>query len=273
MPNEEQRDYWTEQAAPKWVEHRTRLDAMLAPVTRILLGAIGPRPGERILDIGCGSGELSWRLAGEGASVTGIDIAAPMVEAAAAAGSGEADFRVADASQFRAAEPFDAAVSRFGVMFFDDPAAAFANIRALLVPGGRLVFACWRAPEHNQWAMVPAMAVRPLLPDAPPFDPHAPGPFALADDARLRGILEAAGFADIAIADHPVTIGLSDAGGLDDATEFACQIGPGARAIGELEENDRPKARAAIREALAAHVGEDGSVALPGAIWLVRAAT
>lgn len=273
MPNDEQRDYWTDEAGPKWVEHRARLDAMLAPVTTILLEAIDVRRGERILDIGCGSGELSWLLAGEGASVTGIDIAEPMVEAARRAGTGDAAFRVADASEFRVDVPFDAAVSRFGVMFFEDSAAAFANIRANLAPGGRLVFACWAAPDRNQWAMAPALAVKPLLPEAPPPDPHAPGPFAFADDARVRSLLEQAGYGESAVASHAVTIGLSDGGGLDDATDFACQIGPGARALGELEEAERPKARAAIRAALAPHVAADGSVALPGAIWIVRAST
>ncbi|MCA1749119.1 MAG: class I SAM-dependent methyltransferase [Parasphingopyxis sp.] len=271
MPNDEQRDYWTDQAGPKWVEHRARLDAMLAPVTALLVAAIDAGPGERILDIGCGSGELAWLLAAKGAAVTGIDIAAPMVEAARRAGTGSAEFAVADASEFRAETPFDAAVSRFGVMFFSDPVAAFANIRANLAPEGRLAFAFWQAPDRNLWAMVPAMAVRPLLPEAPPPDPHAPGPFAFADEARVRGILEDAGFADIGFAAHVMAIGLSDGGGLEDATEFACQIGPGAHALGELDESERPRARAAIRAALAPHVDENGSVTLPGAIWLVRA--
>lgn len=270
MPNDEQRDYWTEQAGPKWVAHRARLDRMLAPVTDLLVEAIAVRPGERLLDIGCGSGDLSRLLAAQGAAVTGIDIAEPMIAAAREAADGIA-FAVADAAEFRADAPFDAAVSRFGVMFFDDPAPAFANIRANLAPGGRLVFACWAAPERNQWAMVPAAAVKPLLPEAPPPDPHAPGPFAFADDARVRRILGEAGFGDIAIVAHDVPIALTDGGGLEDATDFACQIGPGAYAIGELPEDERPKAREAIRAALAPHVAADGSVSLAGAIWIVGA--
>ena len=273
MPNDEQREYWTDQAGPKWVTHRARLDAMLEPVTDVLVGAIDARRGERILDIGCGSGDLSRLIAARGASVIGVDIAEPMIEAARQSQEGEVEFLVADAADYRAETPFDAAVSRFGVMFFADPPDAFANIRANLAKGGRLVFACWNAPERNQWAMVPAAAVKPLLPEAPPPDPHAPGPFAFADDARVRSILEAAGFDDIAIAAHEGPIELTAGGGLEDATDFACQIGPGAYAIGQLPEEDRPKARSAIREALAPHVAEDGSLSLPGAIWIVEART
>ncbi|NNC72678.1 MAG: methyltransferase domain-containing protein [Sphingomonadaceae bacterium] len=272
MANEDQRDYWNDDAGRKWVEHRKRLDSMLGPITKILIDAIAVRQDEDILDIGCGSGELSWRLAGLGANVTGIDLSNPMVDAARAAGSGSAQFLVADASEFCADTSFDAAVSRFGVMFFDDPAAAFANIHANLVEGGRLVFACWATPDRNAWAMVPAMAVRPFLADAAPPDPHAPGPFAFADDARVRTILSDAGFRDVECELHDIDVIMSESGGLDDATAFACQIGPGARALGELDKSERPKAREAIREALRPHIGEDEAVAMAGAIWLVSAA-
>lgn len=271
MANEDQRDYWNDDAGRKWVEHRKRLDGMLGPITKILIDAIAARQDEDILDIGCGSGELSWRVANLGANVTGIDLSHPMIDAARAAGSGSAQFEVADASAFHADTVFDAAVSRFGVMFFDDPVAAFTNIRANLVEGGRLVFACWAAPDRNAWAMVPAMAVRPFLADAAPPDPHAPGPFAFADDACVKAILGDAGFSDVGCELHDIDVIMSEIGGLDDATTFACQIGPGARALGELDKPERPKARDAIREALKPYVGENGAVNMSGAIWLVSA--
>lgn len=272
MANEEQREYWNDNAGPKWVEHRKRLDGMLGPITEILIDGIAAKPGEAILDVGCGSGELSWLLAGQGAEITGIDLSNPMVEAARVAGDGGARFMVADASEFRAEQPFDAAVSRFGVMFFDDPEGAFANIRSNIKDGGRLVFACWAPPDRNAWAMVPAMAVRPFLDDPAPPDPQAPGPFAFADPDRVRGILGIAGLRDIDCQLHDIDVIMSASGGLDDAATFAGQIGPGARALGELDKEGRVEARAAIRDALAPHVGEDGSVKLAGAIWLVRAA-
>ncbi len=270
MANEEQREYWTEQAGPKWVEFQARLDAMLEPVATLLVDAIDAQQDERILDVGCGTGELSRLLAERGAVVTGIDISTPMIEAARARVSGSAKFEVADASEYRNPIPFDCAASRFGVMFFEDPAKAFATIRGNLSEDGRLVFACWRAPDLNPWAMVPAAAVIPLIPDFEPPDPDAPGPFAFADRDRIESILSDAGYDDIQIAPREVRIGLSDRD-IDDATDFACQIGPGSRAMAVLDDNGRAAARDAIRAALAAHVPETGPIAMDGAIWLVSA--
>lgn len=270
MANEDQRDYWTDDAGPKWVALQERLDAMLAPVTSALVEAIDPGRDERIFDIGCGTGDLSWQLADRGARVTGIDISSTMIAAAKARAKGNAVFEVADAADYRCPIPFDCAVSRFGVMFFDNPARAFATIRGNLGDDGRLVFACWQAPDKNPWAMIPAMAVIPLLPDFVPPDPEAPGPFALADAERTKSILVDAGYSDIDIAGREIDVTMS-ASGLEDATDFACQIGPGSRAMSELGEEGREQARTAIYEALAAHAGDGGPVSMNGAIWLVAA--
>ncbi|MGP1283789.1 MAG: class I SAM-dependent methyltransferase [Parasphingopyxis sp.] len=243
---------------------------MLAPADPILIDAVAPRSGERILDIGCGTGAVSELLALEGAAVTGIDLSETMIAGAQFRARENLSFQVADAAQFLGDAPFAAVASRFGVMFFDDPHAAFANIRANLVPDGRLVFLCWQAPDRNPWAMVPAKAVVPLLAEPMPTDPDAPGPFALADSDRIMTILDAAGFRDAVIEGHDVPIVLSR-DGLDDATDFACQIGPGSRALTELDETGRAKARIAIREALSGHVGPTGSLTMAGAVWLVTA--
>ena len=271
MPNEKQKEYWNDDAGPKWVKHQDRLDRMLGQVTQLLLGKIAVKPGEALLEIGCGTGEVAALLTESGAKVTGIDLSEPMVASAKARGATGAEFLVADASLYRGSAPFDIAASRFGVMFFDDPVGAFSNIRGNIAGGGRMVFVCWRGPEYNPWALVPALAVKPFLPEAEPADPEAPGPFAFADDARLRGILENAGFADVVIDANEVEISLSEGGGLDDATDFACQIGPAARAMSELDDDARIKARAAVREALAGHIADDGQVVMAGAVWLVSA--
>lgn len=270
MPNDDQRDYWNEQGGPNWVKHQARLDEMLAPASSVLVDAAAVKAGERVLDIGCGTGAVSEWLAEQGAEVTGIDLSETMIAGAQFRARDNLSFLVADAGEFRGDPAFAVAVSRFGVMFFDDPDGAFENIRANLDPGGRLLFVCWQAPALNPWAMIPALAVKPLLADPAPADPHAPGPFAFADRDRVAGILAGAGFRDVEMAGHDIPIRLS-AHGLDDATDFACQVGPGSRAMLELDDAGRAQARSAIHDALSPFNDATGSVVLDGAVWLVTA--
>jgi len=157
------------------------------------------------------------------------------------------------------------------VMFFDDPAAGFANMRKAAKPGGRIAFACWRTPQENLWASAPMAAAKPFLPDAAPPDPLAPGPFALADAARVRAILEQAGFKDVRIEKFD---GVMDMGrDLDLAAAQMLRIGPVARAAAELGEASKVKITAAVRDALGRFVRADGSIAPPVACWLVGART
>ena len=142
-----------------------------------------------------------------------------------------ANFVEADASVHTFAPEFDAVTSRFGVMFFADPLAAFANIRKALKPGGRLAFVCWRAMPENVWAFAPFMAARDLLPAQPPPDPNAPGPFAFADPVRLRSILEGAGFKNVKIEKLDTVMHM--AATAQDAAQFSLGIGPLARAAAE----------------------------------------
>jgi SAM-dependent methyltransferase len=202
--------------------------------------------------------------------VLGIDISAPLLAAARRRAGGGANLRFAEAdAQTYAFEPggFDGAFSRFGVMFFADPAAAFANIRRALRPDGRLAFVCWRRPEESPIITLPMQAAIPHLPEPPvPAAPGAPGPFAFADPDRTRGILQAAGFKAIDLAPHDENVGGGD---LETAVELAFKIGPlGAR----LRESPhlRPKVEAAVREALAAHDTPSG-VKLNAAVWIVTA--
>ena len=270
MSNEEQIEYWNENAGLKWAEHQTALDAMLAPATSALIEAAAIQRGERVLDIGCGTGETSLIAVEAGAQVTGVDISEPMLELARSRADGRAEMLIADASQYQADTVFDLAMSRFGVMFFEDPVAAFANIRKNLKPDGRMAFACWQTPKVNDWVMVPMKAIKPLMPEAPETDPHAPGPFAFADPERLDGILREAGFSNIEIAPHGIDVCLTQSGGVDGAVDFSSQIGPASRALGEVEEALRPKLLAALKEALAPH-DRAGRVTLPGGIWIVKA--
>lgn len=268
--NHAMRDYWNGRAGEKWTRMQNALDRMLTPVTELLQTQLGDLAGQRLLDIGCGTGEtcLLWLKAG--ADVTGVDISAPMLELARERTAGRARLIEADASRWRDETPFDLAVSRFGVMFFDQPGAAFANLRANLRPGGRLVFACWRAPADNAWASTASEAIRDLLPPAPPPDPHAPGPFALADGERLQMLLSEAGFTGIRLAAHQVNVCLADRGGLDQAVEFALQIGPAGAALAEADDALKKLAADRLRQALAPYV-QGTQVLMPAGIWLVEA--
>jgi len=203
--NAEQIDYWNTGAGEIWAELQEQLDRQTEPLGREALRALAPQPGERILDIGCGCGQSTLQLAervGPGGEVVGIDISRPMLEVArgraVAVASDRVEFLEVDAQTGDLGRGrFDAVYSRFGVMFFGDPAAAFANIRAALKAGGRMAFVCWRPMAENPLMRAPMQAAAPLLPPMPPPDPLAPGPFAFADPERVRRILTEAGFSGV----------------------------------------------------------------------------
>lgn len=255
-----------------WAEVREPLELQLAPLGRHALAALAPRPGESVLDIGCGGGETALDLARAVApdgTVVGIDISAAVLAFArrAAKGRERVRFVQADAQVFPF-EPasFDTAFSRFGVMFFADPTEAFLNIRRSLRPKGRLAFVCWRALEENPLDILPLRAASAHLPPQPAPDPDAPGPFAFANAGRVCGILERAGFAEIEIAARDELVGSGD---LDTMLAVCSRVG----ALGKiLRENPGLRAAAlpAVRAALAAHDGPDG-VRLNAATWVVTA--
>ena len=269
--NQAQIDYWNGKAGEKWAAMQARLDQMLTNVTKALKARAGTVSGQRVLDIGCGTGETCTIWLAGGAKVTGLDVSAPMLAVAKERTGGKAILVEADASEWRSETPFDLAVSRFGVMFFEAPDPAFANIAANLRPGGRLLFACWRSLPENQWASLPIASIRDLLPEAPPPVPHAPGPFALADKDRLGGILERAGFTDVTISPVDFTVCLSS-GGLEDAVSFTLQMGPAGAALAEASNELKAEAAERLKAALAPYQRE-GQVTLDAAIWLVEAFT
>ncbi len=272
VSNQAQIEYWNGRAGEKWVALQRSLDVMLAPATAELQARAGPLHGQRVLDIGCGTGETCTLWLDGGAEVTGVDVSAPMLAVAADRTAGKIKLIEADASVWAGDAPFDLAVSRFGVMFFADPEAAFANIAANVRPGGRLLFTCWRAVAENQWVSTPMAAIRDLLPDAPPPEPHAPGPFALADSVRLGGILERAGFAQVAIKPFDFDVCLARTGGLEEAVRFAMQIGPSGAALAGADQGVLTAAAERLTVALAPH-DRHGLVTLGGALWLVEATT
>ncbi|MCG8554201.1 MAG: class I SAM-dependent methyltransferase [Proteobacteria bacterium] len=273
--NQEQIEYWNGITAERWVQNQELIDQAIQPFGDAALERLELRPGQHVLDVGCGSGTCSVRLAarvGPDGSVLGMDISAPMLEHARnrAQTVKNLSFTEADASEHSFTPNYDAAYSRFGVMFFADPTAAFANLRTALKPSARLAFVCWREAEHNPWCLTPMAAVVKLLPEPPPEpEPDAPGPFALADRARLDDVLRSAGFDRVLIEALDLDVRLSETG-LEGAVDFAMRVGPPAGLLAEAPEDVVSRARVEIERALEPFV-HDQSVALPGAAWVVSA--
>ena len=276
VANIEQAEAWNNEEGQHWAAHQNRYDAMSGAFTEHLLGAAAITETDTVLDIGCGNGQTT-RLAAQRASrgrAVGLDLSAPMLERAAATAAGEGianvTFEQGDAQvQPLPSAAFDVAISRFGVMFFADPVAAFANVGAAIRPGGRLAFVCWQDLARNEWLMVPAGAALAFveLPDL--GGPGAPGPFSLAEPDRIEAILGDAGFADVHVdsVDAPMRLGADAA----DAVEFLRGTGM-ARAL--LDKADPPtvaRALDAVGEALRPHEQADG-LYLTGTAWLVTAA-
>jgi SAM-dependent methyltransferase len=275
--NAEQRAYWNEQAGPIWVAMQERMDAQIGTHGDRALRVLAAQPGERVLDVGCGCGDTALAIAravGVSGRVLGVDISAPMLararERAAAAGLANAQFELADAQTHALpAGAFDALFSRFGVMFFEAPGAAFANLARALRPGGRVVFACWQPVARNLWVAAPMDALAGVIALPPPPPPGAPGPFAFGDPERVRGILAEAGLREIEFRSEELPMAF---GGVDDAAAFLTDMGPASRAIREAGGGDelRAKCTAAIKAAIAPHA-RAGRVELGSAIWVVSA--
>tara|TARA_R110000850_G_scaffold913_6_gene5497 strand:+ start:34890 stop:35729 length:840 start_codon:yes stop_codon:yes gene_type:complete len=276
MNNEDQVEYWNGPAGQKWVDQSDRLDAMLAPFADTVIAHAGLQPDEFVMDIGCGAGALTLRAAAEAGpqqGALGVDVSAPLIslarERALAAGA-PARFELADASTYMASPAADCVISRFGVMFFDDPAAAFANIRQSVRQGGRLAFVCWQALTVNDWALAPLQAAMPFLKEAPaPADPTAPGPFAFQDKDRVARILSDAGWDNVMI--DPVETAIVLPG--DDAMStagFMMQLGPLSRLL-ETQGIDEAQVRDALIQRLQQHKAADGRVTMKSACWRVTA--
>jgi SAM-dependent methyltransferase len=278
-PNAEQITYWNQQAGPTWVAVQATIDQQIRPLGRLAMDRAGLRPGLQVLDVGCGCGDTTIEIAtrvAPGGEVLGVDISAPMLTRAAqqakVANVANARFEIADAqiSEFPP-QRFDVAFSRFGVMFFADPVAAFTNLRAACRPDGQLAFVCWQSMMDNPWMTVPMAAALQHLPPPPLPAPGAPGPFAFADPDHVRGILSSAGFRDIAV--EPVRMTLTIGGGQDlDATvDFLLRMGPAARALREADDPAlQPLVAASVKEALRPYQTTAG-IQMDSASWIVTA--
>ena len=279
MPNEivnvEQAEAWDGPDGEFWAAHQARFDATISPHHSQLMATAAIAPGERVLDIGCGNGLTSRdaaRAAGEQGEVLGVDLSGPMLALAAQLtkdeGLGNVRFEQGDAQVYPFPKgAFDLVMSRFGVMFFADPVAAFTNIASAVRPGGRLVMAIWGPVPDNEWitALLAAVALGRVFPSPPP---GAPGPFSMADQNHTRGVLTEAGFTDVAFdrSEHAAHFG-SDA---DDAFGFVSQLNVLRALMEDLDEPSKAQAFENLRATAAAHETPDG-VIFRSASWVVTA--
>ncbi|AKV02962.1 Methyltransferase [Labilithrix luteola] len=267
--------YWNGPVGERWTSLAHVLEKVFGPLREAALDLAAARPGEHVLDVGCGCGGTTLTLAkavGKAGHVLGVDISAPMlarakerIEAAGVAAAVELD----DAATTRFDPTFDLLHSAFGTMFFPDPHAAFRNLATALKPGGRVAFICWRALAENAGMSAPLAAAKPFLPPMEPPVPGAPGPFAFADPDRLKRILEGAGFTDVVISPLDRNISLGDT--LDEAVEFSLETGPTSHALRAAPEVPREPVAAAVREALRPYASAADGVSVPTATWLVSA--
>jgi SAM-dependent methyltransferase len=271
MKNQAEIERWNGVVGDRWAEHQEALDARLDIYGKDLLTKADLADGMRVLDVGCGCASLTIgaaRAVGAAGRVVGLDISRPMLARAQARVKELPNVALVehDAATFSPDAPFDVVISRFGVMFFDDPAAAFTNVRSATKKGGRLAFACWQPLEKNPWAGVPMSALLRVVPPLPPAPPDAPGPFALAAPDRVRELLARAGWSDVAITPsaHPMTLGAT----LEEAVEYSSRMGPAARLLQDIDEATTARALEMVRQTLAPLAP---GFALDGGVWLVTA--
>lgn len=280
MRNAEQVAYWNGEAGRKWAENDAMMAHMLAPVAQALLQHADIDGAQRALDVGCGGGSETLMLAehlGPQATVLGVDISAPLLavarESALTAGANgrQVDFLEADASHY-AFPPgsFDLLFSRFGVMFFDDPTAAFTNLYQALQPGAKLAFSCWQPLQENLWAMIPLKAAFQHLPRPEPAPANAPGPFAFADADYTQSVLQDAGFSAVAITAHAITMAWGRDDDLAATARDMLNMGPVSRLLQDCDPTLREAVYASAIEAMAPWFSA-GTIRMPGAVWLVTA--
>jgi ubiquinone/menaquinone biosynthesis C-methylase UbiE len=271
--DDEQATLWNGTAGCAWVEAQETLDRMYQPFEDLLVEAVWDASARHVLDVGCGTGGTTLavaRLLGANGRCIGIDISEPMIAAARARAEREgapASFIRADA-QTHAFEPasFDAIISRFGVMFFDDSVRAFANLRRAARGGAALRFIAWRSPEENPFMTTAERAAAPLLPNIPPRVPDAPGQFAFADRQRVQRILEESGWTGIDIRPIDVACTLPE----KELARYATRFGPLGRILHETDDQTRNRVVETVRAAFAPYV-HGADVRFEAACWMVGA--
>lgn len=279
MANEEQQHAWAAQGID-WVDNAAIFEAVLAPFADAVMNAAEIGAGARVLDIGCGSGTLLQRSAALGARAFGVDISAPMVTAARqrvpAATVSLGDAQTMDLRAPAGGAAFDTVISRFGVMFFDDPVAAFTNIRRAAAPGARLAFVCWRDGDNPMFTTGIDVLAAKLESPPPALDPTLPGPLAFGDPERVRAVLTDAGWSHVALEafDGVCDFGIGGSDGVEERVRLILANRTGQLARAELEKRLGAEGWAAAVDELRDELRRlrvDGVVKFPGHTWVVSA--
>ncbi len=266
---------WAGSLGKIWADKVEAHDRLLGPLGDAGIAALGDVSGKRILDIGCGAGTTSIALAKAGATVIGVDISEDLLaEARARDTDGLCTFLLCDAATTNFDEPFDLIFSRFGMMFFDDPVAGWANLRKQLVRGGKAVLVCWREAAHNDWAVLPLQAVSSVLGDAQtkPSPSGVPGPFAWAEEHVFIDILQQSGWSlEASHIDGSLAMNdVASSNPVEEAVQFAMKVGP----LGSRLKNLEPDVQQAVCDALAGEMQgrlRDGVIRFSTAGWLITA--
>ncbi len=271
-PNSAQAERWAGAAGHHWVEHEADYDRQLEDYRTALIDAARLDGRAQVLDVGCGTGTMAIAAARHARRVVGVDLSPVMIERAKARAAGLAtvDFEVADAQTAAFEAIFDVIISRFGLMFFADVRAAFANLRRALVPGGRLAAVCWQNLDRNDWMRVPGEALARVVPLGDIAEPGQPGPFSLGSREELNRLLADTGWDDVTVDGLTFPVPVGGARSLDDAVEFVRGGSLGRSALAGVAPAVERRALHAVRDALAPYATSDG-VLLAGAAWLVRA--
>lgn len=277
-PNGGEIEFWNGPQGQNWVKQNDLTDLMYDPFGTRAVEQADLKPGEWVLDIGCGCGKTTGALASKvapGGHVTAVDVSVPMLEIAKSRMNEMVDtveFLSADAANYPfVPESHDVLFSQFGLMFFHNPESAFANFHRALRPGGRVSFVSWRLPQLNPWLMIPFEAVRGFVPDMPVPSPDVPSsPFTLAPEGRVRTLLEGAGFSDVHLEEFkaPTRMGQGD---LETCLRFVADFSnPVATALRRTDDTMAPQILDAVRDAVAPyHTGD--TLELPASAWIVTA--
>jgi SAM-dependent methyltransferase len=274
LANGDQGSHWNDLAGRTWADLSDMLDRVLEPLKALLMDEISPVDGARILDVGCGAGAVtlaSSKVAGPGGSCLGIDISEPLIDAARARAKGldsaGATFIRGDAQTYPFVPgSFDAIISRFGIMFFDDPTAAFRNLRAAARPGAKLACLAWRSAAENVFMTTAERAAADIVPDFPQRDERGPGQFAFARRDYVQGILEASGWQAIEIRPIDVTCEMPRR----DLGTYVTRMGPLGAVFHSLDHKAKAEIAPRIEAAFEPFI-DDGMVRFTAACWMMTA--
>mgnify|MGYP001794511601 CR=1 FL=1 len=273
MPNEEQLKFWDNEGGEFWAGEADDLDIFLSPLNDVILTAADLKPGEKVLDIGCGPGALTLAAAALTGSALGIDLSSQLISVGKSRASLQgsfAEFIHADAATYQADLPADVLISRIGVMFFDQPIEAFAKLRKGATHNARMVFASWAPISQNPWIKELLAPLKSLLPNGlPDKESGTPGPFSLSEPHHVKAVLSKAGWKDISVSTWEDTLGVP-ADSPEQAASFFAKINPAARTAanqGAPEEEIISRLTTHYQKQLE----RDGDIIIRGAALLVTA--